>query len=89
MGKILIIGVGGGGINAIRHMKDVGIDNAEYLTVGDYSEEIPDIPHLNLITLSGRDSIPAGSDEKVWKELAEDCYKEIDEAIDKMLHDSN
>lgn len=81
MGKILIIGVGGGGINAIRHMKDIGIDNAEYLTVGDYSEGVAGIPHLNLITLSGRDSIPAGSDERVWKELAEECSEVISSTI--------
>lgn len=88
MGKILIIGVGGGGINAIRHMKDVGIDNAEYLTVGDYSEGVTDIPHMNLITLSGRDSIPAGSDEKVWKELAEVCSDVIKDTIEKSLNRS-
>lgn len=81
MAKILIVGVGGGGINAVKHMKDVGIDNAKYLSIGDSTETVPDIPHLDLFSLSGRESIPAGSDERIWKELAEECEDDISDAI--------
>jgi cell division GTPase FtsZ len=31
MSKILIIGVGGAGANTVKHMKEVGIPNAEYI----------------------------------------------------------
>lgn len=31
MAKILVIGVGGAGINTIRRMKEVGIPNADYI----------------------------------------------------------
>ena len=34
MAKILIIGVGGGGTNAICRMKEVGIPNADYIAIG-------------------------------------------------------
>lgn len=36
MSKILIIGVGGAGANTVKHMKEVGIPNAEYITFGGY-----------------------------------------------------
>lgn len=50
MSKILIIGVGGAGANTVKHMKEVGIPNAEYITFGGYKYEESDIPHYNLIT---------------------------------------
>ena len=34
--KILCIGVGGAGTNVINRMKDIGIPNAEFLTLGGY-----------------------------------------------------
>ena len=33
MAKILIIGIGGGGTNAICRMKEVGIPNADYIAI--------------------------------------------------------
>ena len=33
MSKILIIGVGGGGINAVKRMKEAGIPNANYIDI--------------------------------------------------------
>ena len=32
MGKILIIGVGSAGVNTVKHMREVGIPNAEYMS---------------------------------------------------------
>lgn len=32
MNKILIIGVGGGGRNAVQRMKEIGIPDANYIT---------------------------------------------------------
>ena len=90
MGKILIIGVGGAGANTVKRMKEVGIPNAEYITMGDYmcdyrSSKI-DIPHYNLIRMSGVDSIPAGSDSEQWREVAENAKVEIKEVIEYHLN---
>ncbi len=87
MGKILIIGVGSGGANAVKRMKEIGIPNADYITIGDYDVPYSDIPHYNLITLSGRDSIPAGASERIWKTVAEDAKDEIGEIIESYLNE--
>lgn len=62
MCKILIIGVGGAGANAVKRMKEVGIPNASFISFGGYKNEVSDIPHYNLITMNGLDSIPVGAD---------------------------
>ncbi len=46
MSKILIIGVGIAGINTVKHMKEVGIPNAKYITFGGYKYHESDIPSL-------------------------------------------
>lgn len=52
MSKFLVIGVGDGGRNAVKHMKDVGIPEADYITFGNFSgNERQDIPNYNLITI--------------------------------------
>ena len=55
MSKILVIGVGGAGRETVKHMKDVGIPEADYITFGGFedSDERKDIPHYNLITMNG------------------------------------
>ena len=36
MSKILVIGVGGAGRETVKHMKDNGIPEADYITFGDF-----------------------------------------------------
>lgn len=86
MSKILIIGVGGAGANTIKRMKEVGIPNADYITLGGYKEEISDIPHYNLITMNGYDSISNAGTSKEWRELAENAKDEIGEIIESYLN---
>ena len=86
MGKILIIGVGSAGENTVKRMKQVGIPNAEYITMGGYKDSETDISHYNLIRMSGVDSIPAGSDYEQWREVAENAKDEIKELIEYYLH---
>ena len=46
MSKILVIGVGGAGRETVKHMKDKGIPEAEYITFGNFeNDERKDIPH--------------------------------------------
>ena len=36
MSKILVIGVGGAGRETVKHMKDIGIPEADYITFGGF-----------------------------------------------------
>lgn len=87
--KILIIGVGDGATNAVKHMKKVGIPNANYITFGCYRYEESDIPHYNLITMNGLDYIPAGSGSKEFQKLAETAEDYIGEIIEYHLNSDN
>lgn len=55
MSKILVIGVGGAGRETVKHMKDTGIPEADYITFGKFEDddERKDIPHYNLIHMNG------------------------------------
>lgn len=82
---MLIIGVGSAGINTVKHIKEVGIPNANYITFGGYKYQESNIPHYNLITMNGLDSIPADSDSKEWRKLAENAKDIIGEVIEHNL----
>lgn len=86
MNKILIIGVGSAGANTVKRMKEIGIPNADYITFGRYRDEISDIPHYNLITMNGYDSISNAVKAKEWRELAENAKDEIGEIIESYLN---
>lgn len=81
--KILCIGVGGAGTNVINRMKDIGVPNAEFLTFGGYRYDYkhPEIPHYNLITANGLDSLPNGSGPDVFEELANDVADDIKDVL--------
>lgn len=81
--KILCIGVGGAGTNVINRMKEIGVPNAEFLTFGGYRYDYKhlEIPHYNLITANGFDSIPNGSGPKVFKDLANNLADDIKEVL--------
>lgn len=85
MSKILIIGVGSAGANTVAHMKEVGIPNAEYLTMGDYEDNVSDIPHYNLIEMSGLESLPSGATAEYWRVCAEQAKHSISEIIESYI----
>ena len=70
--KILIIGVGGGGRDAVKCMHDEGIDNASFITFGDYSgeDECKEVPHYNIIEMNGDSYADVRSPEE-WREYTE------------------
>ena len=39
MSKILVIGVGGAGRETVKHMKDMGIPEADYITFGNFEND--------------------------------------------------
>ena len=54
MSKILIIGVGDAGRNTVKHMKDSGMPDTDFVTFGAFEDcdGRKDIPHYNLITMN-------------------------------------
>lgn len=91
MNKILVIGVGGAGRETVKHMKDVGIPDTDYITFGKYEDcdERKDVPHYNLITMNELHSISPSCDPKRFKHLAENVEDDIREILEYHLNDSN
>ena len=91
MSKILIIGVGGGGINAVKRMKEVGIPDANYICIdshGNDSDRKPgDLPYYDLWEMNGRPNLPPGSRSSIWREFAENVEDEIGKIIEDNLKD--
>ena len=72
MSKILVIGIGSAGRETVKHMKDTGIPEADYITFGNFeNDERKDIPHYNLITMNGFDGLSPSRDPNRSKRLAE------------------
>ena len=91
MSKILVIGVGGAGRNTVKHMKDVGIPEADYITFGNFGgdDERRDIPHYNLITMNGFPGISYTKAPRAYKHLAENVEDDIREILEYHLNESN
>lgn len=89
MNKILVIGVGGAGRETVKHMKEVGIPDADYITFGKYEDcdERKDIPHYNLITMNGFHGISPTNEPRVFKHLAENVEDDIWEVIKFYIND--
>ena len=85
MAKILVIGVGSSGRTIVNKMeKDGDMEDTKFMTVGHYltlDEEMNEnVPHYNLITMNGLESIPAGSNpvrERKLAENVEDQFRKI------------
>lgn len=89
MNKILVIGVGSAGRETVKHMKEVGIPDADYITIGKYEDcdERKDIPHYNLIHMNGLHGISPSSDSRRFKHLAENVEDDIREIIKFYIND--
>ena len=90
MSKILVIGVGGAGRETMKHMKGIGIPEAEYITFGNFeNDERKDIPYYNLITMNGFDGLSPSRDPKRSKRLAENVEDNIRKILEYHINESN
>ena len=91
MSKILVIGVGGAGRETVKHMKEIGIPEADYITFGKFEDcdERKDIAHYNLITMNGHCGISPTKDPRVFKHLAENVEDDIRDILEYHLNESN
>ncbi len=91
MSKILVIGVGGAGRETVKHMKDIGIPEADYITFGGFEDddERRDIRHYNLITMNGHCGISPTNRPSVFKYLAENVEDDIREILEYHVNESD
>ena len=90
MSKILVIGVGGAGRNTVKHMKDMGIPEADYITFGNFeNDDREDIPHYNLITMNGHCGLSPSRDPNRSKRLAENVEDDIREILQYHINESD
>lgn len=88
MSKILIIGVGGGALNAVNRMKKEGILGASYIGIGIHDAVFAkEIPYYDLYRMNGSPNLSPGSSKKLARRFAENVEEEIGEIIDKHLKD--
>ena len=91
MSKILIIGVGDAGRNTVKHMKDSGMPDTDFVTFGAFEDcdGRNDIPHYNLITMNGHCGISPTHRPDVFKHFAENVEDEIREILEYHINESN
>jgi cell division protein FtsZ len=83
MSTIRVVGIGGGGVNAVNRMVDAGVSGAEFIAMQ------TDVPHLVLSQAGvkldlGRERVGglgAGANPEVGREAAEDSAEEIEEIL--------
>lgn len=83
MNKILIIGVGSAGRNSVEKMKEVGIPNANYISIGNDADVDNEqgIPHYSLAELNGFSTFHITDNPKELAKLAENAKRKIREII--------
>ena len=93
MGKILIIGVGHGAREAVKHMKNVGIPEANYITFGTGTlggdDEKSESPHYDLIRMNGHNGISLGWGPEEFKCLAENVKDDIRDILEYHINGVN
>lgn len=76
---IKVIGVGGGGCNAVSHMYNEGINGVSFMVCNTDSKSLNDSPVPNKLQLGK--GLGAGNDPKVGREEAEKSVEEIKERL--------
>ncbi len=82
--KIRVIGVGGGGNNAVNRMIEAGITSAEYICVNTDNQVLMLSPCENKIQIGAQltRGLGAGSDPEIGRQAAEESKEELAQAIE-------
>ena len=78
---IKIIGVGGGGCNAVGHMYKTGMQDVRFLVCNSDRKSLEDSPVPDRLQIGP--GLGCGGDPKKGRELAEESIERIREALDK------
>ena len=79
--RIKVIGVGGGGGNAVAHMIEQGVQGVEFIVANTDSQALNRSPASTVVQLGSR-GLGAGGKPEVGRVLAEEASDRIREAID-------
>ncbi|MFZ4652727.1 MAG: cell division protein FtsZ, partial [Rubrivivax sp.] len=79
--RIKVIGVGGGGGNAVAHMIEQGVQGVEFIVANTDSQALNRSSAGTLLQL-GRKGLGAGGKPEVGRALAEEAVEDIRAAID-------
>ncbi len=82
--EIKVVGVGGGGNNAVSRMKNAGVKGVEFIAVNTDAQDLQQTEADNKlrITDGNADGLGAGADPKVGLKAARKSREEIKESID-------
>lgn len=77
--RIKVIGVGGGGNNAVDRMIEAGVDKAEFVSVNTDAQQLANVKAPNVIQIGGKltNGLGAGAKPEIGKQAAEESKDEI------------
>src|SRR5210317_1361273 len=76
---IKVVGVGGGGSNAVNHMSDVGVNGVDFIVCNTDAQALYHSPVVNKVQLgvSLTEGLGAGADPDIGREAAKESLSEI------------
>ena len=81
---IKVVGIGGGGVNAVNRMIDVGLKGVEFIAINTDAQALL-MSDADVKLDIGREltrGLGAGSDSSVGRQAAEDCRSDIEECLE-------
>lgn len=84
--KIMVMGVGGGGGNAVQHMADSGIEGVELVSVNSDVQALKQLKNHNLLQI-GKDTsrgLGAGANSEVGKHSADESYAVLSNVLENI-----
>ncbi|MGB0311832.1 MAG: cell division protein FtsZ [Schleiferiaceae bacterium] len=81
---IKVIGVGGGGSNAVNHMKNVGVNGVDFMVCNTDAQALYHSPVANKVQLGASltEGLGAGADPEIGRQAAEESIDEIQNMLE-------
>ena len=81
---IKVIGVGGGGSNAVNHMKNVGVNGVDFIICNTDAQALYHSPVANKVQLGASltEGLGAGADPEIGRSAAEESIQEIQNILE-------
>lgn len=81
---IKVIGVGGGGSNAVNHMKNVGVNGVDFIICNTDAQALYHSPVANKVQLGASltEGLGAGADPEIGRSAAEESIQEIQSILE-------
>lgn len=81
---IKVIGVGGGGSNAVNHMKNVGVNGVDFIICNTDAQALYHSPVANKVQLGASltEGLGAGADPEIGRSAAEESIQEVQNILE-------